>query len=327
MHKLVGFLCAVLALSGLWGSAQAQEGSEAFPHSPITLVVPYSAGGPNDTLARILALHMGKSLGLEVNVKNIPGKGGTIGSKQVSQAQADGYTLLIQHLGQATSPFLYHWLPYDVTTDFSPIGLVAELPMMLVARRDLPPRSMSELGKHIKRHKDEIIYADAGLGSASQLCGVLLMNSMGIRLNTESYDGTAPAMDDLLEGKVDLLCDQTANTLRQLKSDKIKAYAVTSPERIPSAPNIPTGHQAGLNNFDLTVWHAVYAPRDTPPAIIETLSNALKDAIADESLARQFAELGATPVSQTKASPEALRQHLQTELERWSKIIPPFNKR
>ena len=327
MHKSVGILLALLAGFGLGGAAQAQGEGGLYPEAPITLVVPYTAGGPNDALARALAPYMGRSLGGEVVVRNVPGKGGTIGSKEVAQSPADGYTLLIQHLGQATTPFLYHWLPYDVVNDFSPVGLVAELPMTLVARRDLPPRSAGELGKYLKRHRDEIIYADAGLGSASQLCGMLLMTSLGLRLNTQSYDGTAPAMEDLLGGKVDVLCDQTANTLRYIKADKVRTYAVTSPERLALLPNVPTGRQAGLNNFELSVWHAIYAPRNTPPEVIESLSNALKDAIADAGLARQFAELGATPVSQTRASPEALRQHLRTELGRWSKVIPPFVKR
>lgn len=313
LHRLVLLFCLC--------AVPLVQAADDFPQRPITLVVPYSAGGPSDMLARGLARSMSHTLGVPVDVENVPGKGGTIGSLQVAKSPADGYRLLFHHIGHATVPFVYRWQPYNVVRDFAPIGLVADLPMTVVARKDLPPRTLLELIEYIKTQKVPVRYADAGVGSASHLCYILLAEAAGVSLASSSYDGTSLAMADLVSGNVDLMCDQTANTLRHIRSGAIKVYAQTGRVRSAVLPEVPTAHEAGLANFEIVVWNGIYAPAGTPPSVIDTLADALRDAVADANLSRQFAELGATPVAQSQATPEALRAQLLSELEKWSRFI------
>jgi tripartite-type tricarboxylate transporter receptor subunit TctC len=295
--------------------------AEAFPTRSLTMVVPYAAGGPTDTVSRLVAEAMGNRLGQQIVVENVAGAGGTLGAQRVAEADPDGYTLLMHHIAQATSPSLYRRLPYDPATDFAPIGLVTEAPMTLVARPGFPPASIAELLAYMRERKDGITYANAGLGGASHICGMLLMSTLDVKLTTVPYKGTGPAMTDLLGGQVDLMCDQTTNTVGQLKGGRIKGYAVTTRERVPSLPDLPTLDEAGLKGFEVTIWHGLYAPAGTPEPVIGRLTQALQGAVEDPKVIQRFADLATTPVTPDRATPEVLGRHLQSEIEKWRPII------
>jgi tripartite-type tricarboxylate transporter receptor subunit TctC len=307
---------ACLALLGA-GEARAQE----FPQKPVTVIVPFAAGGPTDTVARLLGVAMGRSLKTQIIVENVGGAGGTIGAARVAKAPPDGYTLLLHHIGHSTAPALYRKLPYDAIGDFEPIGLINEVPMTLVARRDFPPKDLRELIAFVKANKDKVTYANAGLGAASHLCGMLFMTAIDTDLTTVPYKGTAPAMNDLLGGQVDFMCDQTTNTTSQIKADKIKVYGVTTKARVPSLREIPTMHEAGLPNFEVAVWHALYASKGTPRPVVDKLVKALQEALRDATVKQRFADLGTEPVAEARATPEALRAHLKSETDKWAPII------
>jgi tripartite-type tricarboxylate transporter receptor subunit TctC len=264
---------------------------------------------------------MGIKLKQTIIVENVGGAGGTIGAARVAKAAPDGYTLLLHHIGQATAPALYRKLSYNANDSFEPIGLVTDVPMTLVARKDFPAKDFKELLAYVKANKSKVTYANAGLGSASHLCGMLFMTAIDTDLTTVPYKGTGPAMNDLLGGQVDFMCDQTTNTTSQIKSGKIKVYGVTTKARLASMPDVPTLNEAGLPGFEINVWHGVYAPRGTPKAIVDTLAGALQVALKDPMVKQRFADLGTEPVAESRARPEALRAHLKTEIERWAPII------
>jgi len=310
---------SILACLALLGAADA--GAQDYPRKPITVVVPFAAGGPTDTVARLLGVAMGKSLKTQIIVENVGGAGGTSGAARVAKAAPDGYTILLHNIGHSTAPALYRKLPYDTVGDFEPIGLVNEVPMTLVAKKALPPNTLRELIAYLKANKDKVSYANAGLGSASHLCGMLLMSAIDTDLTTVPYKGTAPAMNDLLGGQVDLLCDQSINATSQIKAAKIKVYAVTTKTRVPSLSEVPTMQEAGLSGFEISVWHAFYAPKGTPKAVVEKLARALRDALRDPTVQQRFADLGAEGVAESRATPEALRAHLKAEIDRWAPII------
>ena len=312
------FLHSAVLLASL-GSAVAQ--AQEFPTKTITMVVPFAAGGPTDTVARLVAQSMGIKLKQTIIVENVGGAGGTIGAARVAKAAPDGYTLLLHHIGQATAPALYRKLSYNANDSFEPIGLVTDVPMTLVARKDFPAKDFKELLAYVKANKSKVTYANAGLGSASHLCGMLFMTAIGTDLTTVPYKGTGPAMNDLLGGQVDFMCDQTTNTTSQIKGGKIKVYGVTTKARLASMPDVPTLNEAGLPGFEVNVWHGVYAPRGTPKAIVDTLAGALQVALKDPMVKQRFADLGTEPVAESRARPEALRAHLKTEIERWAPII------
>jgi tripartite-type tricarboxylate transporter receptor subunit TctC len=239
----------------------------------------------------------------------------------VAKAAPDGYTLLLHHIGQSTAPALYRKLPYDVVRDFEPIGLIADVPMTLVARQGFPANDLTELVAYVKANKEKVTYANAGIGAASHLCGMLFMSTIETDVTTVPYRGTGPAMNDLLGGQVDFMCDQTTNTTSQIKAGKIKVYGVTTKTRVASLPDVPTLHEAGLPNFEVTVWHGLYAPKGTPKPVIDRLTKALQAALKDATVQQRFAELGTAPVAEQRATPEALRAHLQAEIDKWGPII------
>jgi tripartite-type tricarboxylate transporter receptor subunit TctC len=294
---------------------------QSYPTKVITMIVPFAAGGPTDTVARILGRSMSATLKQQIIIENIGGAGGTIAAAKVAKAPPDGYTIFIHHIGHSTAPTLYRKLPYDAVRDFEPIGLVNEVPMTLVARPNFPPKNLKELISYVKANKDRVTYANAGLGAASHLCGMLFMHAIETDLTTVPYKGTGPAMNDLLGGQVDFMCDQTTNTTSQIKAGKIKVYGVTTKKRIASLPEVPTMHEAGLPNLEVSVWHALYAPRGTPKPVIDTLTRALQAALKDPNVTQRFAELGAETVPTSRATPEALRSHLKAEIDRWAPII------
>jgi tripartite-type tricarboxylate transporter receptor subunit TctC len=308
---------AATAVLLLAGGASAQE----YPTHTITMIVPFAAGGPTDTVARLVAEPMTKTLGQQVIVENVGGAGGTLGASRVAKADPDGYTLLMHHIGQATSASLYRKLTFDPATAFEPIGLVTDVPMTIVARSDLEPGNVGELIEYIKTNKDQVTLANAGIGSASHLCGMLLMKALDTPMTTVPYKGTGPAMTDLMGGQVDLLCDQTTNTTSQIKSGKIKGYAVTTETPVKSLPDLPTLASSGLENFEVAIWHGLYAPAGTPQPVIDKLANALQQALQDPKVVERFADLGTEPVAQERATPEALGQQLQAEIAKWKPII------
>ena len=316
IHRIMRSLVCALAVFGVL-QAHAQQ----YPAKVITIIVPFAAGGPSDTIARLTAQSMGTALKATMIVENVPGAGGTIGAARLTQAKPDGYTLFIHHIGHATAPALYRKLTYDAMRDFDPVGLINDGAMTFVARKDFPAKDLKELLAYVGANKDKVNMANAGVGSASHLCGMLFMSAIKTDLTTIPYKGTGPAMNDLLGGQVDFMCDQTTNTTSHIKAGKVKVYGVTTPKRIGSMPEVPTMGEAGLPNFTVTVWHALYAPKGTPKAIVDQLSKALQEALKDPTLKQRFADLGSEPVSQERATPEALRVQLKSEIEKWGPII------
>jgi putative tricarboxylic transport membrane protein len=310
---------AVLLAVALGGVSQL--GAQEYPTKVITMMVPFAAGGPTDTVARLLAASMSKTLKQQVIVENVGGAGGTIASSRVAKATPDGYTILIHHIGMSTAPALYRKLPYNPLTDFEPIGLINEVPMTMVAKKDFPAKDLKELIAYVKANKDKVNYANAGVGAASHLCGMLFMSAIQTDVTTVPYGGTAPAMNDLLGGQVDFMCDQTTNTTSQIKAGKIKVYGVTTKKRVASLPDVPTMDEAGLKGFEVSVWHSLYAPKGMPKPVIDKLTRALQEALKDDNVKQRFAELGTEPVEQKRATPEALREHLKAEIDRWGPII------
>ena len=299
----------------------SQASAQEYPTKVITMVVPFAAGGPTDTVARLIGAPMSKTLKQQIIVENVLGAGGTIAANRVAKSAPDGYTLLIHHIGHSTAPALYRKLPYNALNDFEPIDLINEVPMTLVAKKDFPARDLKELIAYVKANKEKINLANAGLGAASHLCGMLFMSAIQTELTTVPYNGTGPAMNDLLGGQVDMMCDQTTNTTSQIKAEKIKVYGVTTKKRVASLPNVPTMDEAGLKGFEVSVWHGLYAPKGTPKPVIDKLAKALQAALKDDNVKQRFAELGTEPVAENRAAPAALHAHLKAEIDRWSPII------
>jgi tripartite-type tricarboxylate transporter receptor subunit TctC len=299
----------------------ALAGEAQFPSKPVIMVVPFSAGGPTDTVARNLAQAMSKSLGQQVIIENTAGAGGTVGAGKVARAKPDGHTILLYHIGMSTAPALYRKLAFNPLADFSYIGEVADVPMVLIGKKDLPPKDVKELVSYIKANKEKLNYGNAGLGAASHLCGLLLMSTLGTDVQTVPFQGTAPALAALMGGQIDFMCDQTTNTTGQIQSGAVKAYGVTSDKRVPSLPDVPTLQEQGLKGFEVNVWHALYAPKGTPKAAVDKLNAALRSALQDSSYQKALEKLGASPASKEKATPEGLQQHLKSEIDRWGPII------
>jgi tripartite-type tricarboxylate transporter receptor subunit TctC len=302
------------------GGTSAGGGGGGYPDRTINMVVPFSAGGPTDTVTRLIAKPMSAKLGAQIVVQNVEGAGGTVAAGEVSRAKPDGYTVLMHHIGMSTAPALYADLPYKPLEDFKTIGLVTEVPMTIIARRDLQPNTLQELVDYVKANADKVTYANAGIGAASHLCGLLFQKAIGVKLQEVPYDGTGPALTDLVGGQVDFMCDQTTNTTGQIKSGEVKAYAVTTEKRVESLPDLPTATEAGLE-LQLTVWHGLYVPADTPDEVVQTLSDALKVALADQGVIDQLAKLGTAPVAQDRATPEAHRQKLEEQIGVWGPVI------
>jgi tripartite-type tricarboxylate transporter receptor subunit TctC len=309
---MLGALLLAIALPGL-----AQD----YPAKPVVIIVPAAAGGPTDTLTRVLAASMGEALKQQMIVENAGGAGGTIGVNKAAKARADGYTLLLYHIGMATAPSLYRKLQYDTLNDFDYIGQVADVPMMLIAKKATPAANFAEFLAYAKANKDKVTYANAGVGSASYLCGLLFMSAVQADFTMVPYKGTGPAMNDLVGGQVDFMCDQTTNTVPQIKSGNVKAYGVTTASRIASFPNLPTLDEQGLKGFDLVVWNGLFAPKGTPKPALDKLVAALQIAVLAPAFRARLADLGAEPVPPAKATPASLGTLLKAEVEKWSPII------
>lgn len=308
-------------LAGVMLAASSFASAQTYPTKPITMIVPFAAGGPTDTVARTVAALMSKSLGQTVVVENAAGAGGNIGNEKVAKATPDGYTILLMHIGISTSATLYRNLRYNAVNDLDPIGLVTTVPMTMIANKDFPPNNMKEMIAYVKANKDKVSYANAGVGAASHLCGMLFMSAIQTDLLTVPYKGTAPALTDLLGGQVNIMCDQTTNTTSQIKSGKVKVYGVTSKSRVASLPDVPTMDEAGFKNFEVGIWHGMWAPKGTPKPIIDKLNAVLNDALNSDDLKKKFAELGTAPEPVERRKPEVLRAFLPAEIAKWGPII------
>lgn len=315
MRKFI--LASVVLLAGGLSAASAQD----YPSRNITMMIPFAAGGPTDTVGRLVAESMAKTLGKTIVVENLAGAGGTRASGQLAKADPDGYTILLHHIGMSTAPSLYRKLAFNPLTDFETIGLVTDAPMSLISRPNLEAKDFAELLTYIKAQRDKISLGNAGVGAASHLCGMLLMSTLDVPMTTIPYNGTGPAMTDLLGGQIDLMCDQTTNTTSHIKSGKVKVYGVTTKTRVKNMPEVPTLDEAGLKGFEVAVWHGVYAPKGTPKEIIAKLSSALQAALRDEKVIARFADLGTEPVPQSEATPEAHKKKLAAEIDRWKPLI------
>ena len=316
--KIIGRALAACAI-GL--AAASAPWAQTYPSKPITLVVPFTAGGPTDTVARSLAQGMSKALGQSVVVENVGGGGGTVGAARVKNAASDGYTLLLHHIGMSTAPSLYRKLSFNPLTDFETIGLVVDTPMTLVGRTDLPPRDIAELLAYGKSNSAKLNLANAGIGSASHLCGLLFMSAIETDFTTVPFRGTADALNALLGKQVDFMCDQTTNTTGQINAGSIKAYAVTSRQRVPTLPKLPTLEESGLKGFQVGVWHGVYAPKGTPKAMIGKLVDAVRAGAREPDFVRRMGELGATVYPAEQIAPAALSAQLKSEIDKWAPII------
>ncbi|MBK1686723.1 tripartite tricarboxylate transporter substrate-binding protein [Rubrivivax gelatinosus] len=311
-------------LFALAAATFAAAASAAYPEKPITVVVPFAAGGPTDKVARDLAEALRKQLNnTTIVIENVGGAGGTLGAAKVAKASPDGYTLLVHHIGMATSPALYRNLPYKTLDDFEYVGLINEVPMTLIGRPDLPAGNFAELRKWLEANKGRVNLANAGLGAASHLCGVLFQQSLAIDMTTVPYKGTAPAMTDLLGGQVDLMCDQTTNTTGQIESGKVKAYAVTTTKRLtaPALAKLPTLDESGVKGFNVTIWHGVYAPRGTPKPVLDTLNAALRKALKDADFIKREEALGAVVVTDNRVGPAEHKKFVEAEINKWGPIL------
>ena len=308
---------AVLLFFLASGAALAQD----YPAKPVVIIVPAAAGGPTDTLTRVLAGSMGEALKQQMIVENAGGAGGTIGVTKAAKARADGYTLLLYHIGMATAPTLYRKLQYDTLNDFDYVGQVADVPMMLIAKKATPAANFAEFLAYAKANKDKVSYANAGVGSASYLCGLLFMSAVQTDFTQVPYKGTGPAMNDLVGGQVDFMCDQTTNTVPQIKSGNVKAYGVTTASRLASMPDLPTLDEQGLKGFDLVVWNGLFGPKGMPKPAVEKLVAALQTAVQSPAFRARLADLGAEPVPLSKANPGSLGNLLKAEVDKWGPII------
>ncbi|MBM3507640.1 MAG: tripartite tricarboxylate transporter substrate binding protein BugD [Alphaproteobacteria bacterium] len=305
------------AVSLIAGGAAAQQ---QFPSRPITLIVPFAAGGPTDTVGRVIAEAMSRDLGQQVVVENVGGAGGTTGAARVANAPKDGYTILLWHIGMATSDTLYRRLPYQTLNSFAHIGLVTEVPMTIIGRPRLPASDLNGLIDYVKRNAATVTMANAGVGSASHLCGMLFMSQIQQAVTTVPYPGTGPAMTDILGDQVDFMCDQTTTTTPQIQTGSVKAYLVTSPNRLEQIPNVKTAKEQGMN-FELGIWHGVWAPAGTPQPVVDRLVRALQFALGERPVAQRFAALATSPSKKEEATPAALEAKVRSEIARWKPLI------
>ncbi len=312
------FLLSTTLLLVAATAAQAE-----YPDKPITVVVPFAAGGPTDKVARDLGDVLRKQLNQTIIIENVGGAGGTLGAAKVAKASPDGYTVLLHHIGMSTSPALYRKLPYDTLGDFEYLGMINEVPMTLIGRSTLPANNFAELRKWIDANKGKINLANAGLGAASHLCGLLFQQAVAVDMTTVPYKGTAPAMTDLLGGQVDLMCDQTTNTSQQIESGKVKAFGVTTSKRLstPALAKLPTLDESGLKGFNVAIWHGMYAPKGTPKAVVDKLNTAMRAALKDPEFIKREEALGAVVITDARLASEAHKKFVEAEINKWGPAI------
>ncbi len=312
MKKAIPMLAALLAF-------QAQA---AYPDRPITLIVPFAAGGPTDVVARIVGDNMSRTLGQQIVVENVTGAGGTTGTTRGAQATPDGYTIMMGHMGtHGAAPSVYPNLKYDPQKDFLPIGMAAGTPILIVARKNFPPKDLKEFIAHLKASSEKLNEAQAGVGSVSHTTCSLLNSLLGAKPTRVPYQGTGPALNDLVGGQVDYMCDQIVNLTPQIQAGSIKAYAIATEKRSPALPDVPTTKEAGLPEFQVTAWNAMFAPKGTPPEVVAKLNAALVKALDDETTRKRLLDLGADIPDKAGRSPEALQKLVASEVARWGKVL------
>lgn len=321
MKQLLNLSVLAIATS-LAFDAAAQE----YPSKDkvVTIVVPFAAGGPTDRVARDLAEALRKPLGgVSVVIDNTAGAGSTIGTAKVARAAPDGYTLLLNHIGMSTMPALYRKLTFSVPNDFEYLGIVNDVPMTLIARPSIPANNYKELATWIGQNKGKINLGNAGLGSASHLCGLMYQSALQVDMTPVPYKGTAPAITDLIGGQIDLLCDQTTNTTPQIEGKKVKAFAVTTTKRLttPSLKDLPTLDESGLKNFQVTIWHGLYAPKGTPADVVNKINTALKTALKDPEFIKKQEGLGAVVATDKRIEPAEHKKFVQSEIDKWGAVI------
>lgn len=311
--------CAVALAGSIVMGMPELAVAQVFPSKPITLVVPFAAGGPSDTIARLFAVSMGQTLGGQIIVENIAGAGSTVGISRVAKADPDGHTLLLSHISHATTATLFRKLAYDPVGDFSPVGMVTDGAFVLVGKKDFAPNTFGEVLAKIKADGEAISYAHAGVGSGAHLCGLMIMQAAGAKMTQIPYRGTGPAMNDVVSGKVDLLCDQITSALPQINGKVIKAYAVTSAEKVAGL-DLPLV-AATIPGFKITIWHGLYAPKGTPEGVVTKLNAALRAALKDPLIIQRLDQLSTIPATEAQAQPAFLKKHLGDEVAAWKKII------
>jgi tripartite-type tricarboxylate transporter receptor subunit TctC len=314
IHALGGL--AALALAA--GPAAAQD----YPTRPITLIVPFAAGGPTDVISRIVSEHMSRTLGQQIVIENVVGAGGTTASTRAKRANPDGYTLITGHMGtHAASVPLYPNLQYHPSNDFEPISMLAGTPVLILAKKDFPPKDLKEFVTYVKANETKLNMAHAGVGSVSFTSCLLLNSILGIKPTSIPFQGTGPAMNALVGGQVDYMCDQIVNAVPQINGGTIKAYAIGTPERNPALPNLPTSKEAGLPEFQVSAWNALFAPKGTPKPILDKLNAAVVAALDDETVRKRLLELGSDIPTKEKRTPQALAQLVKSEIDRWTPVI------
>ncbi|SAI31270.1 putattive exported protein [Bordetella ansorpii] len=317
MTRYTRKLSAALAVGALFAAGAAHA---EYPDHVVNMVVPFAAGGPTDNVARSLAEAMRPTLGQTIVVENKGGAGGTIGTTQVARAKPDGYQILLMHIGFSTAPSLYKNPGYDPFEGFEPIGLVVDVPMTVIARSDFPPNNVKELAEYVKKNVDKVSLANAGIGAASHLCGTMLSSALGVNLLTVPYKGTAPAMNDLLGKQVDLMCDQTTNTTQQIQAKSVKAYAVTSLQRVPTLKDLPTMDESGYKGFQVGIWHGMWVPKNTPKPVVDKLVKSLQAGLADPKFQERMQQLGATVLTKD-ANPQALQDKVKQQVPQWAELF------
>ena len=310
-------LLGVAAVAALPAAVLAQ----GYPSKPISLVVPFAAGGPTDSISRLMAEHMSRTLGQQLVVENQVGAGGTIANDRVAKAAPDGYTLLVTHVALAAAPALYTNLKYDTRTAFSTVGLINNGPMMILTKKDVPFTTAKELVAYFKANADKISVAHAGVGTGAYLCGLQLQKLVGVKLAFVPYRGTGPAMTDLVAGQIDAICDQSTNGVPQIAAGTIKAFAVTGAARLPGAPDVPTATEAGIPAFDMTIWHAMYAPKGLSPEVLAKLNGALVKALEDKSIADKFEAVGTQTFPPAERTPEAHMKRLLAGIDSYIELF------
>ena len=312
-------LLGAAALGLLTSPALAQP---AWPTRPITMIVPFAAGGPTDVIARIVSDHMSRTLGQQIVVENVAGAGGTTGITRAAGAGADGYTIMMGHMGtHGAAPALYPKLRYNPATDFAPIGLAAGTPIVIVAKKDFPAADLKTLRDYVRANAGKLNMAHAGVGSVSHTTGILFTSTVDAKPTLVAYRGTGPALNDLMAGTVDLMTDQIVNVAPQIEAGTIRAYAIATPERSPALPNVPTTAEAGLPSYEVSAWNAMFAPKATPPAVVTKLSDALVAALDDEGTRKRLLDLGATIPDRAGRSPAALQALVVSEVARWTPVL------
>jgi tripartite-type tricarboxylate transporter receptor subunit TctC len=313
-------LAGTLAAAGLAATGAQAQG--AYPQRPITMIVPFAAGGPTDVIARIVGENMSRTLGQQIVIENVAGAGGTTGISRAAQAQPDGYTIMMGHMGtHGAAPALYPNLKYDPTKDFAPIGLAAGTPIVIVAKKEFPANDLKGLVDHVKKNGEKVNMAHAGAGSVSHVTGILLSSTLNAKPTLVAYRGTGPALNDLMANTVDFMTDQIVNVAPQIQGGNIKAFAIATPERSPALPNVPTTKEAGLPTYEVSAWNAVFAPKGTPAEITKKLSDALIKALDDENTRKRLLDLGGVIPKPEERTPASLQKLVESEVARWTPVL------